>query len=500
MSLGRVEYKGNYIGGEFVKASGSLSWEKQSPSDLKDIVFECVEQYDHVDYAVAAAREASISWRRLSMDERKEYLIKLKNVYAANKEKIAELISRETGKVYWETLGEAAALANKIDITINESLKLVAEQKVTNALPNVDGYVRFKPRGVMAIVGPFNFPAHLPNGHIIPALITGNTVVLKPSEITPATGQLLAEMFHQAGFPKGVFNMVQGRVETGKRLVKHEHVDGVLFTGSYDVGLKISQDVSTHYGKLVALEMGGKNASIVWDDADMDKAVYENIFGSYASTGQRCSCTSRIIVHNKIKDQFLKRFHETAKKIKIGHWKEEVFCGPLINEQAVEKYLRFQQIAIREGAESVMRGKVLELSHKGYYVSPSIYFIDKPNPVSVFEKEEVFGPTVAVYGVDDLDEAIHIANDTNYGLAASIFTKEKNNYIKAYEDLQVGSVNWNRATCGASSKLPFGGEKKSGNDRPSGNFAVYYCTTPIACLEDQQDFDIKTIAKGIELK
>jgi succinylglutamic semialdehyde dehydrogenase len=500
MSLQKVEYKGNYIAGEFIKASGALTWEKQSPADLKDIVFEAKEQYDHVEKAIAAAREAYNPWRKLSMDERKNHILRLKEVYLANKEKIAELISRETGKPYWETLGEAAALASKIDITLNESLKLVAEQKVANALPNVDGYVRFKPRGVMAVIGPFNFPAHLPNGHIIPALITGNTVVLKPSEVTPATGQLLAEMFHQAGFPRGVFNMVQGRVETGKRLVKHEHVDGVLFTGSYDVGLKISQDLVTHYGKLLALEMGGKNATIVWEDADIDKAVYECIFGSYASTGQRCSCTSRIIVHKKIKDVFMKRFHETAKKIKIGHWKEDVFFGPLIHEQAVEKYLRFQEIALREGAESVMRGKVLEMPHKGFYVSPSIYFINTPNPASVFEKEEVFGPCVAVYAVDDLDEAIRIVNDTSYGLAASIFTKDRANYLKTFDDLQVGNVNWNRATCGASSKLPFGGEKKSGNDRPSGNFAVYYCTTPISCLEDQQSFDPKSIAKGIELK
>ena len=294
--------------------------------------------------------------------------------------------------------------------------------------------------------------------------------------------------------------MVQGQVEVGKRLVAHENVDAVLFTGSYETGLAIKSSITNHYWKMAALEMGGKNTSIVWEDADMDRAIYQNIFGAFASTGQRCSCTSRIIVHKSIHDKFVERFHETAKTIKIGHWKDENFCGPLVNNSAVEKFLRFQEIAKREGAENIMRGKVIEPGYEGNYVTPSLNLIAKTNPNSVYEKEEIFGPNVAIYSSDDLDEAIQIADDTSYGLSGAIFTKDRSIYEKVAEDLNVGLLNWNRATCGASSKLPFGGTKKSGNGHPSAHFAVFYCTVPVAYLEDEGEFDKTSIAKGVELK
>jgi len=494
-----IEYKGNYINGEFIKAN-SNEWIKTSPADLKDQVFTAYENFEHVDDAVEAAKVAFKAWARLSIDERKAHLLKLKEVYIKHKEKIAECIARETGKPLWESRGEAGALASKIDITLNESIELVKDQLVENAGGGLKGYIRYKPKGVLAIVGPFNFPGHLPNGHMIPALISGNTVVFKPSEMTPATGQLLAEMVNEAGLPQGVFNMVQGQVETSKRLVRHEKVDGVLFTGSYETGLRIKQDIVTHYWKSLALEMGGKNPCIVWKDADLDKAVYETLFGAYASSGQRCSCTSRVILHNDIKDEFLERFHKMAKKIKIGHWSEDVFYGPLISESSMEKYLRFQEIAVREGAERIMRGKHIEMDKQGYYVSPSIYFINETKKDSVFEHEEIFGPAIAVYGVDTFDEAMFLANDTAYGLAASIFTNSKDTYMQAFYEIEAGIINWNRPTCGASSKLPFGGEKKSGNGWPSGHFAVYYCTSPVSAIEDDKSFDSTKIATGISLE
>jgi succinylglutamic semialdehyde dehydrogenase len=362
----------------------------------------------------------------------------------------------------------------------------------------VDGVIRYKPRGVMAVIGPFNFPAHLPNGHIIPALAAGNTVIFKPSEQTPFVAQVMARAYEKCGFPAGVFNMVHVMGEEGRRLVAHESVDGILFTGSYEVGLKIKQETLNHYWKIHALEMGGKNATVVWNDAEMDKAIYETLIGAYLSSGQRCSGTSRVIVHEEIADEFTERFYQAAKKISIGHWSENVFMGALINEVAVEKYLRFQEIAKRENAESLMRGKVLDLKHKGHYVTPSINLVPKFDPKSVYQKTEIFGPNVAIYRISDFDQAMEINNSTGFGLALSLFSKNKAYYDQARLLAKVGILNWNRTTNGASSKLPFGGMGKSGNDRPSAHFAIHYCSIPVASLLDETPYDASKNLPGIQ--
>ena len=492
-------YKGDFIGGEFVKPSApDGGWSVLSPADKADLVMNVEFKLDHVDEACRAAREAYLPWAELSQAERSNCLNRLKEVYLSRKQEMAEVISRETGKPFWETLTEAQAMIDKIDVTLNLSMKLVEEQRIPNALPNVEGVIRFKPRGPMAVVGPFNFPGHLPNGHIIPALATGNTIVFKPSELTPGIAQLMAEMFQAAGFPKGVFNVVQGKGETGRRLVAHEQIEGVLFTGSYETGLRIKQETINHFWKILALEMGGKNAAVVWSDADIKKAVYENLTGAFLSTGQRCSCTSRIILNSKVADQFIEQFYQAAKKLTIGHWKSNPFMGPLVSTTAVENYVRFQGIAQREGAETIMRGKPLELDWEGNYVSPSIYRVKSVSAESVYQKTEIFGPNVAIYTVDDFDEALRLTNLSSYGLVMSVFTSDKTLYERATKRARVGLVNWNRSTVGASSKLPFGGMGKSGNDRPSAHFAVHYCTVPVASLEDQNPFDASKVFPGMQ--
>lgn len=495
-----MKYKGDFIAGRFVPVTKPDGEFKDiSPSDILDHVMTVPFKHEHIDEACVAANRAYPAWARLSMDERKKYLLKLKEVYSANADQMAEVIARDTGKPLWEAMTEAKALAAKIDITLNHSLKLIAEERVENALPEVEGVIRYRSRGVMAVVGPFNFPAHLPNGHIIPALIAGNTVVFKPSEQTPAVGQFMAELFEKAEFPEGVFNLVQGDGAAGGRLVAHELVDGILFTGSYEVGLKIKQETLTHYWKLLALEMGGKNATVVWEDADLDKAVYESLVGSYMTAGQRCSCTSRIILHPKIADQFMDRFYKAAKQLSIGHWTENTFMGPLINEAAVEKYIRFQEIANRENCESLMRGKLLDLKHKGFYVTPSIHLVNKFDPKSVYQKSEIFGPNVAVYTTDDWNHAMEIVNSAGYGLVMALFSKNEELYKDALFQARVGLLNWNRTTNGSSSKLPFGGFGKSGNDRPSAHFAIQYCTMPVASLEDFTGFDASKVLPGMNL-
>jgi succinylglutamic semialdehyde dehydrogenase len=495
-----VETKGDYINGRFVKKSApDAVWKIVSPADQDDTVFEGHASFVSIEEACVGAKKAFLKWSTMTMDQRKEPLLKLKKIFQDRALEMATLISRETGKPLWETKTESAALAAKIDVTLEHSLKLVADERISQALPGVDGVVRFKPRGVMAVVGPFNFPAHLPNGHIIPALIAGNTIVFKPSDKTPGVGQLYTEMIHEAGFPDGVFQMVQGQGETGRRLVIDENVDGILFTGSYEVGLKIKKDTLDQYWKILALEMGGKNSTIVWDDADIEKALYETLVGAFMSSGQRCSCTSKVILHKTIAEKFLKLFHESAKKIEIGHWSKNVFMGPLISQDSVDRYVRFQDIAVREGAESIMRGKYLEMSPRGHYVSPSIHRVNKHNPESVYQKTELFAPNVAVYTVSDLDEAIEIVNAGGFGLAGALFTKTEANYHHVLQRARLGLLNWNRTTNGASSRLPFGGLGKSGNDRPSGHFAIQYCTVPIASLEDGGKFDATKVLPGIHM-
>jgi succinylglutamic semialdehyde dehydrogenase len=494
-------YLGDFIDGKFLKVSSSdETFTVTSPADFKDILGDVPVKFSHVDDAVASASKAFKTWSHLSVAERTEYINRLSEIFLSKKEEFAETISRETGKPLWETRGEAGAIVGKIKITLEHSLKLVADEKIENALPNVDGVVRFRPKGVMSVIGPFNFPAHLPNGHIVPALLTGNTVVFKPSDKTPFTGQLMAQCYEEAKFPPGVFNLVQGKAESGKRLVSHKDVHGVLFTGSYDVGLRIKQDTISQYWKTLALEMGGKNTSVIWKDAPLEKAVYESLMGGFLSAGQRCSCTSIIFVHEDIYDSFLSKFYAAAKKIKIGHWSEEGnFMGPLISEESVEKYATFQQIALREGAECIMRGKKLELEHQGNYVSPSIYAMSEYKSDSVYLTQEIFGPNVAVIKVNNLEKTFDDINSSHFGLVSSIFTKDKAIYEQAYKTLNVGLLNWNRTTNGASSRLPFGGTKKSGNDRPSAHHAVYYCTTPMASLEDYSSIDDVQLPPGLEL-
>lgn len=490
-NLKPIAFRGDYIRGKFVipdRADGEFK--NISPSDHKDEIMQLEYRFDHVTQAATAAKEAFLPWARLAPEKRLEYLRRLKEVYVSRAAEIAEVIARDSGKPLWESQTEAKALVNKIDITLQHSLQLIKDERVEQALPGVDGFIRHRPRGVMAVLGPFNFPAHLPNGHIIPALATGNTIVFKPSEFTPAVGQLMAEMFHEAQFPPGVFNVVHGLAETGKRLVADENIDGILFTGSYETGQKIKQATFEHHWKLLALEMGGKNASIVWDDADINKAIYESVIGSFVTAGQRCSCTSRIILHRRIADRFIEKFYDTAKKLSIGYWADNPFMGPLINADAVEKYLRFQEIAQREGAERLMRGKAFDVDgHTGTYVTPSICLVKEFKPESVYQKAEIFGPNVAIYTVDDFEEALKINDSTGFGLVASIFTQKRELYEEMRLRARVGLVNWNRTTNGASSRLPFGGIGKSGNDRPTAHFAVYYCTVPVASLEDNAPYD-----------
>ena len=479
---------GNYINGAFqtpTESNGEIL--SRSPADLHDELGRFRYSYSAVDEAVLAARDASKKWRKTSLQERADALKRYQSALKRRETDLIEAIAREVGKPLWESKTEWQAMLNKVDITLNDSMKLVVFYELPQVMENTLGSCHYRPHGVMAVIGPFNFPGHLANGHIVPALATGNTVVFKPSEKSPLVGQLMAECFHEAQFPEGVFNLVQGEREVGRRLVVHEGVSGVLFTGSYEVGTRIKQDTLQQHWKLLALEMGGKNPVIVFGDAPMDTAIHESLFAAFVTAGQRCSATSRILVHESKLQEFVARFHERAKAFAIGHPLDNPFMGPLIDQSSVDRYLKFQGIAAREGCEMVMRGKALELRHPGYYVTPSIALAKEVSVSSIrksiFQQTELFAPSVVIMPFREQDEAISLANETQYGLASSVFTADRAVFETCREELEFGLVNWNKSTVGAASKLPFGGFKKSGNHFPTALTSTLYCASPVASLE-----------------
>ena len=484
----RFRFLGHYIGGSFqLPAEMNGEWVSVSPADLQDELGRVSYSYDAVDQAVASAQDAFKKWKKTSLTERIQLLKKYQAEIKKRSDVIAETIAREMGKPLWEAKSEVATMVSKVEITVQESIRFVNDFEIPQVMENTLGVCRYRPHGVMAVLGPFNFPGHLANGHIVPALMTGNTIVFKPSEKGAFTGQWMAECFHEAGFPAGVFNLVQGEKEVGRRLVIHEGVSGVLFTGSYEVGMKIKQDTLHQHWKILALEMGGKNSALIWEDADLNTAVYETVMGAFLTTGQRCSATSRVFVHRKILEPFLSQLHTRSKAFTIGHPLENPFMGPLVDESAMDRYLKFQGIAQREGFEMVMRGKAFEGAHRGYYVTPSLCLETKASleatKKSVYQQTELFAPNLAVIAFDDLEEAMAQMNATQYGLVASVFSKDRAIYQKCLDEVEVGLMNWNKSTSGASSRLPFGGLKKSGNHYPTALTATQYCAYPVASLE-----------------
>ncbi len=409
---------------------------------------------------------------------------------------IATLIRDETGKVMWDSKAEAGLLGAKVDITLDSSdigaLRRVSGYEIDLAATR-KGRAWFRPHGVMAVLGPFNFPAHLPNGHIIPALAMGNTIVLKPSDKTPGVGQLLAELYQDAlvaeGFGDGVVNVIQGGVDVAKKLSAHRDLDGILFTGSWPVGRAIMEANLDNPGRLLALEMGGNNAAVILDDADLKQAVIECVRCAFITTGQRCTCTRRVIVQNGVADKVIGAICKSASNLIIGDpaATHPVFMGPLISAGARAGVLQAQEQMTRAGAQVLLKASAIDEpvpTPGGHYISPGVLkverFVSSDAPGNAGADVEVFGPLLRISVVNSLDEAIEQTNATRYGLAASIFTRNSNSIDRFLSEARAGCINVNAGTAGASSKLPFGGLGHSGNHRPAGSFSLDYCAYPVA--------------------
>jgi succinylglutamic semialdehyde dehydrogenase len=513
------------IAGRFAApAAPDGAFEDRSPADLTVLLCEVPWAVSQAHRAAAAAREAQRQWRNTLLSERVAAVRRIGAALEREKEALARAIALDVGKPLWEARTEVAAAIAKAQVTVDEGLSLVrgfvpgpqGPQQRDPSAPPPPSEALFKPLGVLAVLGPFNFPVHLPNGHILPALATGNTVVFKPSEVAPHAAEVYARAVESAGLPPGVFNLVQGPGPVGAALAADSQVDGVLFTGSWSVGQAI--EAATHgQAKLLALEMGGKNAALVFDDCDEDKALYDVAFSAFVSAGQRCTATSRCIVQGPPSraDAFARRLALLARGLSVGHPLDDgVFMGPLASEAALRKFEQglsaarnggFPDVALPVGERHAPRAQIEELlaarrlqprGLNGCYTSPSVHRVHRAEGTP-YEREELFGPDVAVYSVPSDEEAVALANATDYGLAASVHTASAGRFEAALRGLACGVINHNAPTVGASGRLPFGGLKRSGNHRPAALYSTLYCTSAVAVMRGEGSLDPKKLAPGV---
>ncbi len=456
---------------------------------------------EHVDLAIAAARRAQREWAASPAADRFALLRAFAEVAKRREAALAGQICDETGKAMWECKAEAALIHQKVEITLDEAphggLGRVTPFGFAMS-PTRRALCEFRPHGVMAVIGPYNFPAHLPNGHIVPALAAGNTVVFKPSDKAPAVGQMLGQMLVEAGFPAGVINVVQGGAATARRLVAHDGIDGVLFTGSWPVGRAIMEANLDRPGRILALEMGGNNPVVVMPDADMRQAAIEVVRCAFNTTGQRCTSTRRLIVHEAVFDRFLALVRLGAEALEIGDPRSAVFMGPIIRAEARDAVLAFQRDAEAAGGEAVLRSRAMDDpggargAEAGFYLTPGVLRAPRFSLSTDAARDcgcdvEVFGPLLRVAAARDLDDAMEQANATRFGLAASIFTRDPAAIERFRREASAGCVNVNTGTAGASSRLPFGGLGHSGNHRPAGSFSLDYCAFPVASMVEESD-------------
>lgn len=431
-----------------------------------------------VDAAVKAARKAQRPWNLLGLKGRLEIMERFRAGVEASRSNLARLIARETGKPLWDANTEVGAVLGKLAITADAYVRRTGKSRQEQ--DGVLQELRHRPHGVMAVFGPYNFPVHLPNGHIMPSLIAGNTVVFKPSEQTPAVAEFIYKLWREAGLPDGVLNLVHGGKETGIALSSHPDINGILFTGSYATGKAIHQAMAGHPEMLLALEMGGNNPLIVWDAEDARAAAKIAVHSAYISAGQRCTCARRLILpKGREGDAVVEAVKEFASRLKVGAYNEspEPFMGPVINNEQADRLLRAEAHLIAHGAkrllplERLMEGKP--------FLTPGLLEV---SDVAERPDEEYFGPLLQVIRVSNYPAALQEANNTAYGLAAGLISDKFALWTQFHEHIRAGIVNWNRPTTGASSAAPFGGVGVSGNHRPAAYYAADYSAYPVATL------------------
>ena len=484
----------NYINGQWQKGVGA-EFQSINPSS-NDVVWSGYNSSEaQIDQAVHAARMAHSGWMNTSVEQRITLVEAFARLLEEKADAIAESIARETGKPLWESRTEAAAMKGKIAISIKAYHERTGTTEST--MPGARTFIRHKPHGVVAVFGPYNFPGHLPNGHIVPALLAGNTVVFKPSELTPATAEIAVKLWEQAGLPKGVINLIQGERDTGVYLANHPELDGLFFTGSSRTGKLIHQQFGGHPGKILALEMGGNNPLIVCEVADLNAAVHDTVHSAFITTGQRCTCARRLFVPaGEWGDRFMQKLLDTAANLKAGHWNDDPqpFMGALISEATAEVIIQAQKHLSSLGGNVLLEADKLQPGTG--LISPGIIDV---TAVPALPDEEYFGPLLQVIRYQHLKDAIKKANNTRYGLSAGLFSDRREDYELFFSHIRAGIVNWNRPITGAAGTAPFGGVGDSGNHRPSAYFAADYCAYPVASVEADALFMPEKLVPGLSL-
>jgi alpha-ketoglutaric semialdehyde dehydrogenase len=463
----------NYVGGEWVDAAGGDTFETRSPATGEMLgVFPSSGEED-VDRAISAAKEAFVSWRLVPAPRRAEVLYRFAALLAEEKAALTELMSREMGKVLAEAGGDVQEAIDMSLYMAGEGRRLFG-QTTPSELPDKFNMSIRMPIGVVGVITPWNFPIAIPAWKITPALVCGNTVVFKPAQDTPLLGERFVELLVEAGLPRGVVNLVHGFGSTvGEAIVRHPDVQVITFTGSRETGVRVAKAAADEL-KHVHLELGGKNAVIVMDDADLDLAVEGIVWSAFGTTGQRCTAASRVIVHRAVYDELQERLVRAAEAMRIGPgWEETTDVGPLINRAALDKVHGYTGIGRDEGAKLLTGGEPAtgNGSGEGFYYRPTVFADVEPG--MRIAQEEIFGPTTSLIPVDSFEEAVQVANGVEYGLSSSIFTRDVNRAFRAMRDLDTGITYVNAGTTGAEVHLPFGGTKHTGNGhREAGQAAL----------------------------
>ncbi|NHN49953.1 aldehyde dehydrogenase family protein [Halostella sp. JP-L12] len=487
----------HYIGGEWTDGESMETFESENPATGESLgEFQRGTEAD-VDRAMAAANDAFEEWRELSRIDRAEYLWDIYHELRDRHEELGEVVTKECGKEISEGKADVTEAWHMVEWAAGDARHPKGDV-VPSEIPAKDAYMRRKPRGVVGCITPWNFPVAIPFWHMAVSLVEGNTVVWKPAEQTPWCGQIIAEMFEDAGIPDGVFNMVQGFGDAGNAIVEDDRTDTVLFTGSAEVGHGIADKVGGEPGKLAACEMGGKNGIVITEEADLDVAVHSAVMSSFKTTGQRCVSSERLIVHTDVYDEFKERFVEIAEQVAVGDpIDEDTFMGPAIEAQHVEKIHKHNELARKEGANVLVDRAELgdeeipDGHEDGHWVGPFVYEIDYDTDLRCL-KEEVFGPHVALVEYEgDIERAVDIHNDTPYGLAGAIISEDYRQINYYRDNAEVGLAYGNLPCIGAEVQLPFGGVKKSGNGYPSAREVIEAVTERTAwTLNNSKDIEM----------
>jgi len=469
----------NYINGEWLAGSGA-ELATIDPSTGRQTWTSNASSPDDIARAAQAAHDSFEAWALTPLAERIAIATRFRDLLKDNAESLAATIAEEVGKPLWEARTEVATMANKIDISVQAHAARTGESATKVADGNA--MLRHRPHGVFAVYGPYNFPGHLPNGHIVPALIAGNTLLFKPSEYAPRTAVKTVQLWEQAGLPKGVLNLVNGGRDTGIALGQQALIDGVLFTGSSQTGAALHKQFGGQPGKMLALEMGGNNPLVVWGVEDIDAAVHHTVMSAFISAGQRCTCARRLVIEEGAAgDAFLARLVAVAAQLQVGpsNAEPQPFMGPVVSSAVAARLVQAQDDMVAKGGKLLLAMRQLD-PNTGFVTAGIVDTTDAQG----IPDEEWFGPLLQVIRVASFDEALRVANATDYGLAASLLSPSEDLWQRFAVRARAGIVNWNRPTTGAASSAPFGGVGKSGNHRPSAYYAADYCAYPVASIEN----------------